>query len=305
MLRVLALLAVLTAVACTSPAPAPDLSGQGASAGFRDCPDCPEMLSIPPGKFLMGSPADEVDKWEGGREDPRHPVTIGQAFAMGRYEVTRAQYARFQADTGRPPAPCVQWLEGRWAHDPARSWRDPGFPQEDNHPVVCVSWEDATAYAAWLSRQTGKHYRLPTEAQWEYAARAGATAARYWGERIDDGCAFANISDASLKREQNVDGLVSCDDGHVFTAPVGSYRPNVFGLYDALGNAWEWTEDCWTLGYIGAPDDGSARLDGDCSVRVPRGASWNSHRNNVRLANRGSYMATIGFYHIGFRVARD
>ena len=190
-------------------------------------------------------------------------------------------------------------------HDPARNWQSPGFAQGDDHPVVCVSWEDAGAYAAWLTATTGKSYRLPTEAEWEYAARAGAGTARYWGDHINDGCEFANISDAALKRDQGVEGFIECDDGNIFTSPAGTYRPNAFGLFDVLGNAWEWTADCWNLGYIGAPADGGAWLAGECSVRVPRGASWNSHKNNVRLANRGSYMAAVGFYHIGFRVARD
>lgn len=263
------------------------------------------MLPVPSGRFLMGSPSDEPDKWEGGREDPRHEVSMAWPFSLGRFEVTRGQYARFQAETGRPPAPCVHYLGGQWVHDPARSWRDPGFPQGDDHPAVCVSWNDANAYTAWLSEKTGKDYRLPTEAEWEYAARAGAGGARYWGEDINDGCAHANISDASLKREQGIDGLVTCDDGHVFTARVGSFRPNAWGFSDVLGNVWEWTADCWNPGYNGAPADGGPWLDGDCATRVPRGASWNSHRNNVRLANRGSYMAAAGFYHIGFRVARD
>ena len=298
-------LVVLVMTGCAQLGPAMDSNPTQLPSGFRDCVDCPEMIAVSPGTFLMGSPANEADKWEGGREDPRHSVTITRAFAMGRFEVTRAQFARFQSESGRIATGCAHWKDGRWVHDPARGWRSPGFSQADDHPVVCVSWDDALAYTAWLTAKTGYAYRLPTEAEWEYAARAGVGGARYWGEHIDDGCAFANFSDATLLREQGIDGLASCDDGHAFTSPVGSYRPNAFGLFDVLGNAWEWTADCWTLGYAGAPVDGSAWLSGDCSVRVPRGASWNSHRNNVRLANRGNYMSGIGFYHIGFRVARE
>jgi formylglycine-generating enzyme required for sulfatase activity len=290
---------------CALPGTRPVDSHTGATSAFSDCAGCPDMLIVPPGSFLMGSPDDEPDKWEGGREDPRHPVTMARSFAIGKFEVTRAQFARYQAETGRVIEGCAHWNEQRWVHDPARNWQAPGFAQADDHPVVCVSWDEASAYAAWLAAKTGKPYRLPTEAEWEYAARAGAGTARYWGQNINDGCAFANISDATLKRTQGVEGFVECDDGHIFTAPVGSYRPNAFGLFDVLGNAWEWTADCWNLGYAGAPRDGSAWLTGDCSMRVPRGASWNSHKNNVRLANRGNYGAGSGFYHIGFRVARD
>ncbi|MFM9967803.1 MAG: formylglycine-generating enzyme family protein [Burkholderiales bacterium] len=297
--------AALGLAGCASLSPRLTALSDFPSGIFRDCAECPEMVAIPAGAFLMGSPADELDKWEGGREDPRHPVRIPYAFSIGRFEVTRGEFGRFQWETKRVMAACAHYSQQTWIHDPARNWQAPGFAQDNEHPVVCISWDDAIAYTNWLSKKSGKRYRLPSEAEWEYAARAGATGARNWGERIDEGCAYANIGDASLKREQGVEAFVTCDDGQVFTAPVGSYRPNAFGLYDVLGNAWEWTADCWNLGYAGAPDDGSARLAGDCSMRVPRGASWNSHKNNVRLANRGNYQAAIGFYHIGFRVVRE
>jgi formylglycine-generating enzyme required for sulfatase activity len=290
------LLLLIAAGGCAVAPPAPD--------AFRDCADCPEMVVVPAGRFLMGSDPGE-DRWEGGREDPQHEVHIARSFALGRYEVTRAQFAQFVEETGYAANGCAVWNGESWHVDAGLSWRDPGYSQTPDDPVVCVAWLDAKAYLAWLSVRTGRAYRLPSEAEWEYAARAGTTTARYWGERADDGCRYANIGDAALKRRFGFEGLVDCDDGQVFTSPVGRYRPNAFGLYDMLGNAWEWTEDCWNVGYAGAPADGSPWASGDCADRVPRGASWNSHQRNVRSANRGNYRASLRFYHLGFRVARD
>ena len=271
---------------------------------FRECAECPQMVAVPPGEFTMGSPPHE-DRWEGGREDPQHKVSISKGFALGRFEVTRAQYDSFVADTNRPDAPCAVWDRGQWLAEPSRNWREPGFGQDQGHPVVCVSWNDALAYTQWLTRKTGKAYRLPSEAEWEYAARAGTLTARHWGEDAAGGCAFANQGDQSLRAALGLDGVADCDDRRVYTAPAGSYLPNPWGLFDMLGNAWEWTHDCWNPGYNGAPEDGSAWTVGDCSLRVPRGGSWNSHQRNVRSANRGTYRADIGFFHIGFRLARD
>lgn len=262
------------------------------------------MVVIAAGEFMMGSPPSE-DRWDGGREDPRHKVAIARGFALGQFEVTRRQFALFAADTERPAARCAAWENGAWRGTPARNWREPGFDQGEEHPAVCISWSDALAYTQWLSRKTGKGYRLPSEAEWEYAARAGTASARYWGETAAEGCAFANQGDQALRLALGLEGVAECDDRHVYTAPAGSYRPNAWGLFDMLGNAWEWTQDCWNVGYEGAPADGAAWTVGDCALRVPRGGSWNSHQRNIRSANRGTYRADAGFYHIGFRVARD
>ena len=275
------------------------------SAGpLRDCAACPELVALRAGEFEMGSPIHE-DRWEGGREDPRHKVTIARSFALGRFEVTRAQYAAFAAESGREATPCAAWQDGAWLATPARTWQEPGFGQTGEDPVVCVSWLDALAYTQWLARRTGRPYRLPSEAEWEYAARAGTVSARHWGEEAALGCRCANQGDRALRAALDLEGVAECDDGRVYTAPVGSYLPNPWGLHDMLGNAWEWTQDCWNVGYHGAPTDGSAWTVGDCSLRVPRGGSWNSHQRNVRSANRGTYRADAAFFHIGFRVARD
>jgi formylglycine-generating enzyme len=154
-----------------------------------------------------------------------------------------------------------------------------------------VSYDDAQRYVQWLSRKTGKSYRLPTEAEWEYAARAGTTTARFWGDGRDQACNFANVADLTLaealnwnKGNKNI--VFQCRDGYVYTAPVGSFRPNGFGLYDMLGNVYQWTEDCYQESYIGAPTDGSAVTSGECKFRVLRGGSWTGYPRFLRSAHR-------------------
>ena len=298
--RAFACLVALLAAGCAA---LPGALAPGAA--FRDCPDCPEMAPVPAGRFLMGTTGQDADRWDDRRESPAHEVIIRRPFAMAKHEVTRGQFARFAADTSYSASGCTVWTGQAWVHHTSLNWMDPGFPQTDEHPVVCVAWQDAKAFTAWLSSRTDASYRLPTEAEWEYAARAGTTSVRFWGDDVALGCLYANIGDQSLNRAHLMEGLAPCEDGYTYTAPVGSYRPNAFGLHDMLGNAWEWTEDCWHLGYDGAPLEGAARLQGDCSNRVPRGASWNSHYRNVRSANRGTYQAAGRYYHIGFRVVRD
>ena len=172
--------------------------------------------------------------------------------------------------------------------------------------VACVNWNDVQAYAAWLSRETGEQYRLPSESEWEYAARAGTATARYWGEGESGQCRHANGGDASTK-ERYLDwpwSVASCRDGHVHTAPVGSLAANGWGLHDMLGNVWEWTEDCSNGSYEGAPSDGSAWEYGNCSERVLRGGSWFISPSGLRAANRvGSTSGNRGSG-LGFRVAR-
>jgi sulfatase modifying factor 1 len=170
---------------------------------------------------------------------------------------------------------------------------------------VCVSWADAQAYVRWLSRKTGKGYRLLSESEWEYAARAGTTTRRPWGDVAEAGCAHANIADATARRI--VPGITlgtACDDGHAYTSPAGTYHANAFGLHDMLGNVWEWTADCWSESHVGAPADGSARMDGDCSYRVLRGGSWSNNSDGIRSAHRNGEALGTRFGGYGFRVAR-
>ena len=187
------------------------------------------------------------------------------------------------------------------------SWRTPGFNQADGHPVVCVSWEDAKAYVKWLSRETGERYRLLSESEWEYVARAGTGTSWYWGDGESGQCTHANGADRALKRRYGdwKWTVASCDDGRIHTAPVGSYAANGFGLHDVLGNAWEWVEDCWHESYAGAPKDGRAWTGGgDCGRRVLRGGSWGFEPWFLRSAYRSRYSAGIRYSLAGFRVAR-
>ena len=236
---------------------------------FRDCPGCPEMVVVPEERFQMGSPESEA-----GRDDdegPVHEVTIGRPFAVGVNEVTRGEFAWFVSATGRSMGDsCWTYEGGEWEERSGRHWRSPGFSQTDEHPVVCVDWNDAQAYVRWLSGETGEAYRLLSEAEWEYVARAGTRTARYWGESESGQCRYANGADRTALRHNSGWTTVDCDDGHYQTAPVGSFSANGFGLRDVLGNVYEWVEDCWNDSYAGAPRDGSAWTSGDCGRRVLR-----------------------------------
>ena len=225
-----------------------------AAETFQDCADCPVMVKIPAGAFTMGSVAAEttrerIDPNIVTDERPAHMVTVGAEFAIGQFAVTRGEFAAFVADMGYAPKGGCWTLTGeKWSFDKKRSWRDPGYAQTDRHPVVCVSYQDTRRYAQWLSRKTGQTYRLPSEAEWEYSARAGTSTARFWGDGQDEACDFANVSDftwaEALKWDKaRKDKVFQCRDGHAYTSPAGAFRPNAFGLYDMLGNVWQWTED--------------------------------------------------------------
>ena len=278
---------------------------------FKDCPDCPEMVVIPAGRFVMGAAPgeDESEKLTENfrnRSQPQHGVDVA-GFLAGKFEVTRGQYRAFVEATGRSSAgACSVWTGSKFEIDQAKDWRNPGYAQDDPHPVSCVSWDDAKAYTAWLSQKTGKAYRLLTEAEWEYAARAGTTTRRFWGDDGDQSCAYANGAD-QMTKAQVPDWkylIANCNDRYAYTAPVGSYRANAFGLYDMLGNVWEWTEDCWNENYSNAPTDGSAWTAGNCSLRVVRGGSWSYNPLILRSALRNWYATANRSSSGGFRVAR-
>jgi formylglycine-generating enzyme required for sulfatase activity len=301
------LLLALLAAAGTHAQEQNDLRHLAAGTVVRDCAECPELVVIPPGNFNMGSPDSERGR-DKDREGPVHSVTLSQAFGVGKYEITKAQFARFVQETGfSSSGGCYVWNGEKVEHDSAKGWRNPGFAQTDNEPAVCISWDDANAYTQWLSRKTGKAYRLLSEAEWEYAARGGSHSSRPWGDDPGQACRNANVGDATAKAGvpgfSNI-AMHACDDGHAYTAPVGSYQPNGFGLYDMIGNAWEWTEDCWNEDYAGAPGDGSARTAGDCERRVLRGGSWDVNPDVARSAYRGADAAGFRDVDFGFRVAR-
>lgn len=280
-------------------------------ASFKDCDDCPEMVMLPAGTFLMGAAPEEEESEKlpasvRNRSQPQHGVDVGR-FSAGKFEVTRGQYRAFVEATGRSSTGgCILWTGARFENGLGKDWRNPGYVQDDTHPVACVSWDDAKAYTAWLSQKTGKAYRLMTEAEWEYAARAGTTTRRFWGDDGDQSCAYVNGADQATRAQ--VPGwnywVANCDDRYAYTAPVGSYRANAFGLYDMLGNVSEWTEDCWNGNYSGAPTDGRAWTAGDCSQRVERGGAWFGTRDFLRAANRLRNAAAFRNFGLGFRVAR-
>ncbi len=252
---------------------------------FSDCAACPEMAVVPAGSFMMGSPESEEGRWDD--EGPRRRVTIGRPFAVGVYEVTFPEWDACVASGG-----CGGYRPG-----------DEGWGR-GSRPVINVSWEDAREYVRWLSRETGEEYRLLTEAEWEYVARAGTQTARYWGESESGQCRFGNGADAAALAE-NPDWItVSCNDGYSRTALVGLFEPNGFGLYDVLGNVWEWTQDCWNESYSGAPADGSAWSSGDCSLRVLRGGAWYLEPGNLRSAYRDRDSTGTRNNRLGFRVAQ-
>jgi formylglycine-generating enzyme required for sulfatase activity len=224
---------------------------------------------------------------------------------VGKFEVTRGQYAAFVRQTGRDGNGCYIFDGKNWDQDASMSWEKPGFLQTDRDPVVCVNWDDAKAYVGWLGRKTGERYRLLSEAEWEYMARAGAATARYWGDASSEACGFANVHDATSKRRNGFSWPAhGCDDRHAKTAPVGSFAANRFGLHDVLGNVWEWVEDCWNKSYANAPTDGSAWNSGECGRRVLRGGSWYNEPRGVRSAIRDRVGTGSRSGISGFRIAR-
>ena len=240
---------------------------QHAGVRFSDCRDCPQMVVVPAGVFRMGSPSTEIGR--DADEGPQRTVTIAQPFAVGIYEVTFEEWEACVAAGG-----CGGY---RPAHE--------GWGQR-SRPVINVSWDDARKYVEWLRGESGKDYRLMSESEWEYAARAGTISP--WNTGWTIAPTQGNYGE-SVGR----------------TTPVGNYAANAFGLHDMHGNVWEWVEDCWASSYAGAPDDGSPRTTGPCDLRVVRGGSWVSEPNSVRSANRNWTRTDFGLNTQGFRVARS
>lgn len=272
---------------------------------FRDCDQCPEMVVIPAGRFIMGAP--DSDDGQRPDEGPLREVTIGAPFAVGKFEVTRGEFAAFVDATDRKTDDaCVTYEDGAWEARAGRTWRDPGFPVDDRHPVNCITFDDVTAYLAWLSEMTGRSYRLLSEAEWEYAARAGSTTPFIFGEDAAAVCDHANSADQSAKAEYpDWTWTSACDDGYTFTAPVGSFEPNDFGLHDMTGNLWEWVADCYHESYEGAPTDGSAWTETPCVVRLSRGGGLFDSTGVLRVAFRGGGKPATLDFESGFRVARS
>lgn len=247
----------------------------------------------------MGSPLSEAGRFED--EGPQRRVVI-RSFAVGKFPVTRRQWRAFAGATDSPLSKSVC----AYALKLNASWKDPGFPQDEDHPVVCVTWGEAQAYAQWLSKKTGHRYRLLTEAEREYAARGGTTTAFPWGNE-------ASHEHANYGKDTCCAPQTSGRDRWEFTSPVGSFPPNPFGLYDMHGNVFEWVQDCYADSYVGHPSDGSAYDIKDCRYRVARGGVYGDRPDVMRSAGRNyapteDDTMTIANYRsagFGLRVARE
>lgn len=278
--------------------PAPVAAGSGDKA----CAECPATVLLPTGSFQMGSPAAEVGHSDS--EGPLHSVRISQRVAVAKHAVTRGEFAAFVNATGyRSEAErgdgCFGWAGSKWEKSSRFSWRKPGFEQGDDHPVVCVSWNDTQKYIDWLNgRSPVKGWRLLTEAEWEYAARAGSSTPYPWGQQ-------ASHEHANYGQDACCGPLASGRDRWDFTAPAGSFPANAFGLHDMHGNVWQWVQDGWHDNYNGAPADGSAwSSGGDQSQRVVRGGSWEGNPQWLRSAVRSRGAPDYRISLSGFRLAR-
>lgn len=300
--RRIGVLALLVLLATTIALVASARAGEQTAREFQECTNCPQMVGIPAGTFVMGSPANEPGRFDA--EGPQHVVTI-RAFALGKYPVTSEEFLIFLRDSGYQPLPCNAMLNTKW-HSEGGGRAYPAFDEVPRRwPAECLDWKDAQAYIAWLNKRVrAEHpglgsepgpYRLPTEAEWEYAARAGTTTSRWWGELIGTDNA-------------NCNGCGSQYDNKVL-ADVDSFKPNPFGLYGMLGNVWQWTADCWHRSYVGAPTDGRAWAEPGCARHVLRGGSYDNVPLFIRSAARSGGEADGGEYDYsslaGFRVARS
>jgi formylglycine-generating enzyme len=322
---------------------------------FKDCDECPEMIAIAKGRYVMGIPRGEEERHQVPppnfyRGEPMTEITLTKNFAMAKLVVTRGDFARFVKETGwtfpdnkgcwesygKPLATTnnIRRDMGRPDIVASLNWLNPGFQQEDTHPVVCVAWIDIRAYLTWLSAKAGKTYRLPTEAEWEYVARAGTMTARPWGDEDAPACKHANVADMSRAKQYELDPspywIFQCDDGFPNTAPVGSFPPNKYGLYDMIGNVWQVLEDCFEYTLDTIPRDGSPRISDPtkrrdpsfriveptvgpydkCDMRVSRGGSFDIMPYSVRTGYRSRFeiwrpdSGAVRLAIEGFRVAR-
>ena len=290
---------------------------------FKDCPDCPVMVALPPGTFTMGTPENELGRSD--IEGPQKNIHINK-FAAGKYDVTLGQWKTFVNATHRPVISGCAFsgfkdsLRKDWDLNPNASWQNLGFLQDSTHPVVCITWKDAQDYVKWLSEKTGNSYRLLTEAEWEYAARAGTNTPYPWGSVASH--EFANYgADSGWK------GIAIGRDRWQCTSPVGSFPPNAFGLYDMQGNILQYVEDCFSPTVSELPDDGSAykadvvlhitgqfsMMNGkkSCDARIVRGGDWGDPPQMLRSGFRnvapgpGLTLENYRSGGVGFRVARE
>lgn len=274
------------------------------STGVRE----PKMVTLETGCFEMGSPSNEPGR---GNDERQHRVCV-ESFAMSTHEVSVDEFGRFVESSGYATGAeqnaggksgCYGGNDDARDWRPKRNWRAPGFEHDEHHPVVCVSFNDAAAYAAWLAKETGRHYRLPTEAEWEYAARAGTTSARFWGDNADAACAHANVADDAARARYSNWTVHDCSDGWVHTAPVGQFAATSTGLHDMLGNVWEWTCSAYDKTYYGGEKECAASGSGD--LWVVRGGSWLNGPHRLRSADRDRASPQFRSVNQGFRLAED
>jgi formylglycine-generating enzyme len=251
-----------------------------AGTPYTDSTTGMEFVSVKGGCYQMGDSVGDGDP----NERPVHEVCVSD-FSMGKFEVTNAQFKKF-----RPQ------------HNSGKSQN--ASLDEDNQPVVYVSWEEAVAFSKWLSQQSGQKYRLPTEAEWEYAARAGSNQSRFWGNSPEEACKYANVADMTAKKQWAKWTTFTCDDGYAVAAPVGKFMPNGYGLHDMLGNAWEWCEDIYNSeAYTKLPKDNPI-FGGSGEYRVMRGGGWSNGPLGIRNSHRVGLSPDFGHHALGFRLVK-
>jgi formylglycine-generating enzyme required for sulfatase activity len=274
---------------------------------FKDCPTCPEMVVMPSGKAWLGAEPWDQDMKAGW--GPLREVNITYSFAVARLEITRAQYREFVKATkyASSNTSCNTWGFNKIiGQTEGYTWDNPGQAQREDAPVVCVSWEDATAFTKWLAKKTGKLYRLLSSTEFEYAARGGTRGPWFWGPDNSKACEYANVADDTYRRLYSYGPVFNCNDAWERLAPVGSYKPNPFGLHDMLGNAWEWSEDCFHADMSKVPTDGRpwmAEDGGDCTARTPRGGAWASGTDWLKAISQSRDPVAYHSQLLGFRVA--
>ncbi len=269
----------------------------------------PSLVLIEAGSFIMGSDKGAND------EKPTHKVTIKKDFYIGKYEVSVKEFRKFIKDTHHitdtQNRGCNVLKDTNWVRKSDANWDNPYFSQMENSPVVCVSWNDTKAYTKWLSKKTGKRYRLPTESEWEFVARAGRDSEYSFGDNSDNFCSYGNGADQNANSEIKKTyknkkwRLLDCSDGYGYTSPVGSFKPNKWGVHDMYGNVWEWTEDWYADNYNNTPTDGSINKTGEQEYRVLRGGSWGSNSDGLRSAIRIRVFPLNTFNVAGFRLLQE
>jgi len=304
-------LGIVALASLASPGPA---RADPASASYKDCDTCPEMIALAPGTYLMGASKEDrklADAYTIGSELPQHEVNIGYAFAISKFELTVAEFAAYEAEAGvqtggdceiRTPdmGPGAGQLIGTLKQGAEQvppslfvitdgTFRRPGSEVSDQHPATCISRREAKDYLAWLAKKTGKPYRLPTESEWEYAARAGNPKPFYFGSNPNELCAYGNFADKKSTYQSRIMAKCAENPSPLQMAPVGSYRPNAWGLYDMIGNAFEFTQDCVSENYKDAPSDGSPYgEEAACENFITRSYMFESMDTLLRSAARCS-----------------